>query len=517
MVTLPCHATDQALSFGAIPREQNQCQVLIGRRSARIIAAGLIVGLLPAIGLGTFWSGASKADRDRIELVIDGSRTISPIRPLHGVNCGPVTQGGTLDLSPSFRQIAPPLVRLHDCHWPNPDVVDVHVVFPDPRADPGRPESYDFARTDEYLRSILAVRSGIVFRLGESIEHEKVKRHVHPPADTARWADVCLGIIRHYNEGWAHGFRHNIKYWEIWNEPDNRPAMWTGTDEDYFRLYRTAAKAIKKRFPHIMVGGPGLGNTGQMKGDRLDPAPFLRRFLDHCRKDAAPLDFFSWHVYTNDPQELVRRARAVRHLLDEAGFRRTESHLNEWNYLPDNDWTPMLSSDARARQHWFEEIGGPAGAAFSAGALLLLQDAPLDAANYYSADAHGFGLFNGHGVPHKSFFALKAFKALADTAQRLPVRGSLPDGVAAGAGLNRDRTEIIVLLSKFAGPSGSVAITPSNLPWEGATQFEVSVLDAERDLTSVQTGRQASGTRLVQTLRAPMVYLIKLRCPINEW
>jgi hypothetical protein len=55
------------------------------------------------------------------------------------------------------------------------------------------------------------------------------------------------------------------------------------------------------------------------------------------------------------------------------------------------------------------------------------------------------------------------------------------------------------------------------LPWEGATQFEVSVLDAEGDLTSVQTGRLASGTRLVQTLRAPMVCLIKLRCPINEW
>ena len=32
--------------------------------------------------------------------------------------------------------------------------------------------------------------------------------------------------------------------WDLWNEPDNRPAMWTGTDEEYFRLYSTAAKAI---------------------------------------------------------------------------------------------------------------------------------------------------------------------------------------------------------------------------------------------------------------------------------
>ena len=42
----------------------------------------------------------------------------------------------------------------------------------------------------------------------------------NPPRDPARWAAVCAGIVRHYNEGWAGGFRHDIRYWEIWNEPD---------------------------------------------------------------------------------------------------------------------------------------------------------------------------------------------------------------------------------------------------------------------------------------------------------
>ena len=59
---------------------------------------------------------------------------------------------------------------------------------------------------------------------------------MHPPADAAKWAAICVGIIRHYNEGWANGFHHGIRYWEIWNEPENRPAMWTGTDEDYLAL-----------------------------------------------------------------------------------------------------------------------------------------------------------------------------------------------------------------------------------------------------------------------------------------
>ena len=44
-------------------------------------------------------------------------------RALHGVNNGPLDVGGTVDLSASHRAIGVPLVRLHDTHWPNPDVV----------------------------------------------------------------------------------------------------------------------------------------------------------------------------------------------------------------------------------------------------------------------------------------------------------------------------------------------------------------------------------------------------------
>lgn len=69
---------------------------------------------------------------------------------MHGVNGGPVAVGGTLDLSARWREAAFPLARLHDCRWPNPDVVDVHTIFPVPAADPDRPDGYDVERTDEY-------------------------------------------------------------------------------------------------------------------------------------------------------------------------------------------------------------------------------------------------------------------------------------------------------------------------------------------------------------------------------
>src|SRR5262245_10791984 len=72
-------------------------------------------------------------------------------------------------------------------------------------------------------------------------------------------------IIRHYNEGWAGGAHHGIRYWEIWNEPENRPSMWSGSDQDYFRLYRIAARAIKKHNPQLKVGGPAVGYSGELR------------------------------------------------------------------------------------------------------------------------------------------------------------------------------------------------------------------------------------------------------------
>ena len=190
------------------------------------------------------------------EFVVDFAATNGVIRPLHGINKGPLVAGGILDLSAEHRELASPLNRLHDCHWPNPDVVDIHAVFPNAAADPGQPASYDFRATDEYVAAVRATGSQIVYRLGESIEHTTFKRFVHPPKDPARWAQVCLGIVRHYNEGWAGGMNLGIQYWEIWNEPENRPAMWTGTDEQFLDLYAASATVLKRHDRRLKIGGP---------------------------------------------------------------------------------------------------------------------------------------------------------------------------------------------------------------------------------------------------------------------
>jgi xylan 1,4-beta-xylosidase len=49
-------------------------------------------------------------------------------------------------------------------------------------------------------------------------------------------------------------------FFEIWNEP-NLAAFWTGSQADYFRLYRHAARTIKDVDGALAVGGPPQGTA----------------------------------------------------------------------------------------------------------------------------------------------------------------------------------------------------------------------------------------------------------------
>jgi len=465
------------------------------------------------VSFGMLFQVVPAKSAEPLGLQVNFAATNGVIRALHGVNKGPLGPGGLIDLTAEHRALGIPFTRLHDCYWPNPYVVDIHAVFPDFNADPARPESYDFRLTDEYLAAVRASGAEIVYRLGESIEHTSVKRFVHPPADSEKWAAICLGIIRHYNEGWANGFRHGIRYWEIWNEPENRPAMWSGTDEDYFRLYRVTATAIRREFPDLKIGGPAVGASGRFVSGSFQPTEFVTNFLKLCRAESLSLDFFSWHCYTADPAELVSRAKAIRALLDEHGFISTESHLNEWNYLPGNSWEPLSrNSPAPARQRYYEEMAGAPGAAFIASALIELQDAPLDVANLFHGELGAFGLFNEFGVPQKNYHALRAFRGLLDTPHRVETSDGIPGRLAVAAGLNARRTEARVLISNFNHPESELRLNLGNLPWTDDTLVEIRAVDTDRDFEMMRTEVILAATpALTVNLACPAVALVTLR------
>jgi xylan 1,4-beta-xylosidase len=211
----------------------------------------------------------SDANADKtVNINIDFNNPIGKIRRLHGTNLGPPINSAAIQdvVTKDIKEFNLPMIRLHDAPLENRGmhVVDVSQIFPLFHADSQDPKYYYFTQTDDYIANCFVTGAEVSFRLGESIEHSKKKYFVHPPEDFSKWADICVNIIRHYNEGWANGFHYNMDYWHIWEEPDNFPLLWTGSWDDFIQLYVTTALKLRQRFPNLKVGGPAtMGATGR--------------------------------------------------------------------------------------------------------------------------------------------------------------------------------------------------------------------------------------------------------------
>ena len=292
----------------------------------------------------------------------DFQKPIGPIRAMHGVGQPPLL--GT-DTS-RFHYLSDahiPYARLHDvAGWFGGNMyVDIPNIFRDFDADVNDPASYDFVFTDLLLAALHEHHCEPIFRLGVSIEnfHEIKAYRIFPPKDFQKWAEICEHIIRHYNEGWANGFHYNIQYWEIWNEPDGYQtiegnAMWKGTPEQYYELYRVTSKHLRACFGNtILIGGyascgfyravekqtvsgEAFGIKKQLTDwdMRIDHfISFFDGFIDMVVKENLPFDFFSHHSYNNVKDTLTMQ-RYCEERLEAAGLGHVKIQLNEWNANP---------------------------------------------------------------------------------------------------------------------------------------------------------------------------------------
>ena len=373
---------------------------------------------------------------------IDPTKQVGPIKPMNGVGGGPVTGNFEYDASDLFREAGIPFSRTHDIEYPfgSGEYVDIHCIFPNFDADVDDPASYNFVFTDEYLKAIIAAGAEPFYRLGSTIEHQPIKRYIYPPKSNEKWAQICSHIIAHYNEGWADGFHMNIRYWEIWNEPDLANRCWTGTHQQFFELYETAAKLIKREHPDVKVGGCAV---------TVADSPMTEEFLRYVAETHAPLDFFSWHGYVHTPAQAQRYADFAAALMHKYGFDDIESIYNEWNYVVRWDDTIQRSLDL---------IPAPMCAAFITSVMSVLQDGRTDKSMYYGV--HGIGSsFNGlfragvmprHGdpipiLPLKPYYAIKAWHLLDELGTQLRAEADDRD-VYVTAAVNGDTLRALVTL-----------------------------------------------------------------------
>ena len=161
-----------------------------------------------------------------------------------------------------------------------------------PRIEP-RQGTWDWGFTDEMVTEHSARGVQILGRLGYSVGWATADQSDSPNGQSFAMPD--LEAWSRYVGATAARYRGRVRYWEVWNEPDN-PIYWHGgpNPEAYARLLRAARDAIKAVDPAavVLIGGV---------------SPFDTSFLDGIARAGAwdAFDVLAIHPYTdpNSPEQ----------------------------------------------------------------------------------------------------------------------------------------------------------------------------------------------------------------------
>jgi xylan 1,4-beta-xylosidase len=240
------------------------------------------------------------------------------------------------------------------------------------------------------------------------------KGNVTPPKSYEKWSDLIHALVKHWEDRYG---RAEVEKWyfEVWNEPD-LGGFFAGTRDEYFKLYRVTAAAVKSVSPTYRVGGPATSGS-----------KWIRETLQFCADNKVPLDFISTHSYNTRtgfdefgvrkrtilaPDYLSGNVVNTRRIMDSSGSRHTELHYTEINSSPSSrdplhdsyQNAPFILNTLKNTEHatrsmsyWtftdiFEEAG-PAMTAFHG----------------------GFGLLNLQGIKKPTFFAYQFLREMGDT------------------------------------------------------------------------------------------------------
>lgn len=360
------------------------------------------------------------------QVIVDLSSEIGPIKIHNAVNGAPPLSGSAY--FDGWKEAEFPYARTHDLNllhgYGGPYIIDVPWIFRNFDADENDPANYDFTCTDAILKRIQDGGTKIFYRLGAAFEYHLVKKYtLYPPKDFSKWARIAEHIIRHYTEGWADGYKWDIDYWEIWNEPNLNTSktegvngnFWRGSRDQFKELFKISLKHLKSCFPHFKFGGPAMCGTGHSWSEEI---------VSEFALEGVPLDFYSWHRYDPDFKRFSSDARFIRNLLDKYGYTNAESICSEWNYV--KGW----SEGEFAYSLQVEKgVYNQKGAAFLAAAMTVLQAEKVDMSLFYDVRYSGMNnLFDPiTGLPLRGYYPFIAWRNLRRLGTQVQAVSSLDD------------------------------------------------------------------------------------------
>lgn len=273
------------------------------------------------------------------------------------------------------------------------------------------------------------------------------KANVTPPRDYKQWSTLIERLVSHWIDRYGVA---EVRKWffEVWNEP-NLKAFWTGTQRDYFKLYRYTAEAIKKVDGSLQVGGPATARSG-----------WIEEFVDFCEGHKVPADFISTHQYPTDALgnedddteiQLFESQRGLMREVAQDTRRRARGrpvYYTEWNSSssPRDPLHDESYAAAFAVATILEARGLVEGYSFWTFSDIFEENV------FPSRPFHGgFGLLSLHGIPKPTY---RAFELL----HHLGTEQLLVDGLheTVDCSVIRNRSSLTVLLTNHTTPGHSI-------------------------------------------------------------
>ena len=261
---------------------------------------------------------------------------------------------------------------------------------------------------------------------------------ISPPRDWDRWAGLVQDLAAHLIDRYGQDEVTSRWAFEVWNEP-NLEVFWSGTPEEYFRLYDVSARAVKSVHPDLRVGGPSSAAVG-----------WVRELLGHLTGSDVPLDFLSTHVYGNVPLDL-------RPVLASSGRAGTPIWWTEWGTTPTH----------------FHHVGDTV---FAAAFLLRGMASALgriEALSHWVASDHfeelgrppelfhgGFGLLSVGNLRKPRYWAMALLARLGRARLAVDVRGDGAGGLVEALAARHDDGRIAILVWNVTLDQGKIAGEP---------------------------------------------------------
>jgi xylan 1,4-beta-xylosidase len=243
------------------------------------------------------------------------------------------------------------------------------------------------------------------------------KGNVTPPKDYEKWEALIRNLTQHFTERYG---EEEVKSWyfEVWNEPNLNPWFWTGTQEEYFKLYAYSARAVKSVNPEYRVGGPGTAG-----------AAWEVEMIDYCQKNNVPIDYISTHSYgvkqgyldeygnagtvlDQNPMSVSGDVLQSRKEIAGSSMPKLELHYTEWSasYTPADPIHDSYHEAAYVLQK-LKQVGDAAQSM----SYWVFTDIFEESAPRFTPFHGGFGMLNTQGINKPVFYAYQFLNRLGKT------------------------------------------------------------------------------------------------------